>query len=66
MPGLDGLEVLRRLRDEAPEVAVVVFSGFDRSRMEEIALRLGARAYVQKGAPLGDVAAAVRRAGGAP
>jgi DNA-binding NarL/FixJ family response regulator len=61
MPGLDGLEVLERLRDEAPGVRVVVFSGFARSRMEPVVLRHGADAYVQKGAPLEEVAAAVRR-----
>jgi DNA-binding NarL/FixJ family response regulator len=61
MPGLDGLEILDRLRDDAPSVRIVVFSGFARSRMEPVVLRHGADAYVQKGAPLEEVAAAVRR-----
>jgi DNA-binding NarL/FixJ family response regulator len=63
LPGLDGLEVLQRLRDEFPRMRVVVFSGFARSHMEAVVLRHGAGAYVQKGAPLEEVANAVRRLG---
>jgi DNA-binding NarL/FixJ family response regulator len=63
LPGLDGLEVLQRLRDVFPRMRVVVFSGFARSHMEAVVLRHGAGAYVQKGAPLEQVADAVRRLG---
>lgn|SRR5688500_13364053 len=63
MPGRDGLEVIAALRERAPEVAIVVLSGFSAERMEEVVLAGGAARYLEKGAPLADIRAAVREAG---
>jgi DNA-binding NarL/FixJ family response regulator len=60
MPRLDGLEALPRLRDVAPGVAVVVFSGYAASRMRKAAMDGGATRYVEKGRALEDVRDAVR------
>ena len=51
MPRVDGLEVIRALREELPEVAIVVASGFAASRLAALALDLGAAAYFEKGSP---------------
>lgn len=62
MPGLDGLEVIPRIRGISPITAIVVFSGFTADRMAVEALQLGADGYVEKGADIDDVAVAVRAA----
>jgi DNA-binding NarL/FixJ family response regulator len=60
MPQLDGLEVIARLRDVAPGVGIVVFSGFAADRMGKIAVALGADRYLEKGEAIDDVRQAVR------
>jgi DNA-binding NarL/FixJ family response regulator len=59
MPGMDGLEAIPRLRESAPRMAIVVFSGFAADRMRQPALELGAARYVEKGEPLEAVRATV-------
>jgi DNA-binding response OmpR family regulator len=48
MPGVDGLEVLSRLRAMKPDVPVIVVSGLDRAAPATNALCLGARDYLTK------------------
>ncbi|HAA05283.1 MAG TPA: response regulator [Syntrophobacteraceae bacterium] len=48
MPGMDGMEVLRRARKSHPRVAVVMLTGHGSDRDREEAMRLGAYAYLQK------------------
>jgi DNA-binding NarL/FixJ family response regulator len=62
MPGRDGLEVIEALLRTAPEVKIVVLSGFAAARMEQTVLARGATKYVEKGAPLAEIRAAVRAA----
>jgi DNA-binding NarL/FixJ family response regulator len=62
MPEVDGLEVLPALRAALPELTIVVVSGHDRGRMAEQAHALGADAYVEKRAPLGEICDLVRTA----
>lgn len=62
MPGMDGLEAIPRIRAISPDTAIVVFSGFTADRVAEDALALGADRYLEKGADMADVAAAVRAA----
>jgi DNA-binding NarL/FixJ family response regulator len=64
MPGMDGLEVLVRLREAAPEARVVVFSGFGAGPLGRRAVALGAYDYVEKGAPAEELRRAVRAAAG--
>jgi CheY-like chemotaxis protein len=62
MPGIDGIEVLRRLREQRPELRVLVLSASTDQETVLEALRLGASDYLAK--PLHDeeLVFAVRRA----
>lgn len=60
MPRLDGLEVISRLRRVSPGTGIVIFSGFSAERMRELALRLGADQYVEKGTSIETVRDVVR------
>jgi DNA-binding NtrC family response regulator len=48
MPGIDGMEVLRRVRNAYPQVQVVILTGHGSEKDEAEAKRLGAFAYLQK------------------
>jgi len=48
MPGIDGMEVLRRVRKAHPRVQVVILTGHGSEKDEAEARRLGAFAYLQK------------------
>lgn len=48
MPGIDGMEVLRRVREAYPMVQVVILTGHGSEKDEAEAKRLGAFAYLQK------------------
>lgn len=52
MPDMDGLEALRRIRETAPEVTVVMFSGFEEHGLAERARQLGAADFVEKSMPV--------------
>jgi DNA-binding NarL/FixJ family response regulator len=60
MPGMDGVAVLRRLRERHPGVRVVVFTAFDTDERILGALQAGAKGYLLKGAPRGELFNAVR------
>ena len=59
LPDMDGLEAIPRLREIAPEMSIVVFSGMDARRMKGRALARGADAYVEKGTSLAEIRKAV-------
>jgi DNA-binding response OmpR family regulator len=63
MPGIDGLEVLRRVKKSRPEVAVIILSGHGSELDEAYGRSLGAFEFLRKPADIGDVVEAVRRAG---
>jgi DNA-binding response OmpR family regulator len=48
MPGMDGMEVLRRVKKSHPEIQVVVLTGHGSESDEQIVRRLGAIDYLQK------------------
>ncbi|MGD8395973.1 MAG: response regulator [Candidatus Eiseniibacteriota bacterium] len=61
MPGIDGLEVLRRVKHEHPRTEVIILTGHGTEREEALAIELGAFAYLQKPADI-DVLAETMRA----
>lgn len=61
MPGLDGLEVLRRVKKLHPRVEVIILSGHGSDAEQNLALELGAFAYLQKPADI-DVLATTMKA----
>jgi CheY-like chemotaxis protein len=48
MPGIDGMEVLRKLKNEHPEVEVIILTGHGTEQDQELAMQLGAFAYLEK------------------
>ncbi len=48
MPGIDGLEVLRRVKKEHPLVEVIILTGHGSEREQALAEELGAFAYLHK------------------
>ena len=60
MPGMDGVAVLRRLREQHPAARVVVFTAFDTDERILGALQAGAKGYLLKGAPRTELFNAVR------
>lgn len=63
MPGMDGLEVLQKLKARLARACVIVFSGFTAERMEAVAQAHGADHYMAKGEPLENLRELVRSCG---
>lgn len=62
MPGINGMEVLERVKRENPQVQVIILTGHGSEKEEEEARRLGAFEYLQKPADTSDLLATVRSA----
>ena len=62
MPGMDGLELLRRAREAWPAMEVLVVTGFATTESAVEAMRTGAFYYVSKPFRLGEVRKLVREA----
>ncbi|MGD8255223.1 MAG: response regulator [Syntrophobacterales bacterium] len=48
MPGIDGMEVLRQVRQAYPNIQVIILTGHGTEKHEEEAKRLGAFDYLEK------------------
>jgi two-component system, NarL family, response regulator LiaR len=62
MPKMDGIEAAKRIKDEFPNVAVVVLSGYEEKQFVFDALKAGASGYLLKTADLEEVVATVKAA----
>jgi len=63
MPGMDGIEVLRAIRERHGDLPVIILSGWVSPSQLEEARRLGVIDVIPKPVPLKNLARALRRAG---
>lgn len=61
MPGIDGIELLRRIREQAPEVIVILMTAYATLGNAVEALRLGAHDYLIKPSSSVDIRQSVAR-----
>jgi len=64
MPGMGGMELLRRVKKAHPNMGIVVLTGHDSHGAEERALRLGAFAYMRKPVDIDDLIGTIKRSSG--
>ncbi|RJQ65133.1 MAG: response regulator [Desulfobacteraceae bacterium] len=62
MPGMDGLEVLRRVKETFPQVPVIILTGRGTEEDEKEARRLGAFDYLRKPVEIEALMKHIRRA----
>ena len=48
MPGINGIEVLRRVKQNNPDIEVIILTGHGTDADKELCMKLGAFAYLQK------------------
>ncbi len=48
MPGIDGIEVLKKVKKTRPEIEVIILTGHGSEKDKDICMKLGAFAYLQK------------------
>src|SRR5690625_2078678 len=60
MPGTDGVEAIRRIRQVDPNARVVVLTAYDTDDRIFQAVQAGARGYLLKGAPRDEIFRAIR------
>lgn len=59
--GMNGIELVKQLRQRSPQLSVLVMSMFDESVYAERALRAGAKGYIMKHESVDKVVSAIRR-----
>jgi CheY-like chemotaxis protein len=62
MPGVDGMEVLRRVRRDHPNIEVIILTGHGSEKEREMARDLGAFAYLRKPVNIDELADVMKRA----
>ncbi|MBW1802424.1 MAG: response regulator [Deltaproteobacteria bacterium] len=62
MPGLDGMEVLRRVKKHHPDVQVLILTGHGSKQDEKEARHIGAFDYLQKPVDIGTLIKNIERA----
>jgi CheY-like chemotaxis protein len=62
MPGIDGVEVLKRVRSGHPEVKVIILTGHGSVKDKQLCMDLGAFAYLEKPVDINELSALMTRA----
>jgi two-component system, OmpR family, response regulator CpxR len=62
MPGIDGMEVLRRTRRHHPHIQVIMLTGHGSEKDRDAALSLGVFEYLQKPVDIGELVEVLNRA----
>ncbi len=62
MPGIDGIEVLRRVKASQPEIEVIILTGHGSENDKHVCMDLGAFAYLQKPVDIDELSETIKRA----
>jgi two-component system, OmpR family, response regulator CpxR len=62
MPGIDGIEVLRRVKTTQPDIEVIILTGHGSEADKDLCMQLGAFAYLQKPVDVEELSATIKRA----
>jgi CheY-like chemotaxis protein len=62
MPGIDGIEVLRRVKRTQPEMEVIILTGHGSDADRETCMKLGAFDYLQKPVDIDKLSETIKRA----
>jgi two-component system, OmpR family, response regulator CpxR len=63
MPGIDGIEVLRRVKKTQPAIEVIILTGHgSESRHKNVCMKLGAFAYLQKPVDIDELSQTIKAA----
>jgi two-component system, OmpR family, response regulator CpxR len=62
MPGINGIEVLRRVKKTNPNIAVIILTGHGSQADRETCMQLGAFAYLQKPVNIDELTATIKKA----
>jgi two-component system response regulator CpxR len=62
MPGIDGLEVLRKVKQTRPEIEVIILTGHGHEEDRELCMKLGAFAYLQKPLDINELSEIIKKA----
>lgn len=62
MPGIDGIEVLRRVKATRPDIEVIILTGHGSEVDKEVCMKLGAFAYLNKPVNIESLSDTLRRA----
>lgn len=62
MPGIDGIEVLRRVKGSNPEIEVIILTGHGSEADEKLCMELGAFAYLQKPVDIDELSETIKGA----
>jgi DNA-binding response OmpR family regulator len=62
MPGIDGLEVLKRVKKTNPYIEVIILTGHGSDLDRDMCLELGAFAYMQKPVDIDELSEAIKKA----
>jgi two-component system, OmpR family, response regulator CpxR len=62
MPGIDGIEVLRRVKETQPQIEVIILTGHGSEADEKICMQLGAFAYLHKPVDVEELSATIKSA----
>ena len=62
MPGINGIEVLRKVKETRPEIEVIVLTGHGHDEDRELCMKLGAFAYLQKPLDINELSEIIKKA----
>ncbi|MEW6671643.1 MAG: response regulator [Thermodesulfobacteriota bacterium] len=62
MPGIDGMEVLKRVKKDYPQVEVIILTGHGAAKDEDEARSLGAFEYLKKPVDIDELTQHIQRA----